>query len=110
MRDVKLTAYQPLHSPLRLYSIPRIKFTFLFVISCLSLVNKTVSSSVYTVSNDWVIMKRINCVGSGMTSNLHIFLDGLHKPKKDLIHYIVCVQPKISIQVGNVNTYAKVPN
>ena len=38
-----------------------------------------------------------------MTSYLHIFLNGLHKPKKDLIHYIICVQPKILIQVGNVN-------
>jgi hypothetical protein len=48
-------------------------------------------------------------VGSGITSYLHICLDGLHTPKKDLIHYIACVQPKILIQVRNVNTYAKVP-
>jgi len=48
-------------------------------------------------------------VGSGITSYLHTCLDGLHTPKKDLIHYIVCVQPKILIRVGNVNIYAKVP-
>ena len=47
--------------PLTLNGIPKIKFNFLFVISCSSLVNDTVSSSVYTVSNDWVIMKRISC-------------------------------------------------
>ena len=52
----------PTASPLLpLYGIHRIKFTFLFVISCLSLLNDTVSSSEYTVSNYLVIMKRISC-------------------------------------------------
>ena len=40
---------------------PQDQIYFLFVIFCLSLVNDTVSSSVYTVSNDWVIMEGLSC-------------------------------------------------